>query len=56
MRDMGCIRVYAETSTQELYTPTRIFYESAGYFKEAVIEDFYAEGDSKAIYVKKLVI
>ncbi len=54
MKEMGCVRVYAETSTQELYIPTRIFYEATGYTKEAVIEDFYAEGDSKAIYVKKL--
>jgi ribosomal protein S18 acetylase RimI-like enzyme len=56
MRDMGCVKVYAETSTQDLYIPTTIFYESSGYIKEAVIKDFYAEGDSKAIYVKRLVI
>lgn len=54
MKKMGCVRVYAETSTQDLYTPTRKFYESSGYLNEAVIKDFYAEGDSKAIFVKKL--
>ncbi len=45
-------RVYAETSSREQYLPTRAFYERCGYRPEAVIEDFYAPGDSKVILVK----
>lgn len=47
----GGTAVYAETSEKEQYTPTREFYEKTGYFKEAVLKDFYDIGDSKAIYV-----
>jgi ribosomal protein S18 acetylase RimI-like enzyme len=54
IRTDGGKRVYAETSSREQYKPTRHFYESNGYFKEAVIEDFYGEKDSKVIYTKIL--
>jgi len=47
----GGTSVYAETSEKEQYAPTRKFYENNGYFKEAVLKDFYDIGDSKAIYV-----
>jgi len=52
--EMGGTRVYIDTSSREQYAPTRGFYESCGYRKDAVLEDFYASGDSKVIYVKKL--
>jgi ribosomal protein S18 acetylase RimI-like enzyme len=51
---MGGARVYIETSSRPLYTPTRLFYESAGYHQEALLEDFYAPGDAKVIFVKAL--
>jgi len=44
-------RVYIETSHRADYQATRGFYERCGYKLEAVLEDFYAPGDSKAIYV-----
>ena len=47
-------RIYVETSSRHQYQPTRGFYESCGYQKEAVLKDFYMEGDSKIIYVKTL--
>jgi Acetyltransferases len=50
----GGRRVYAETSSRELYTPTRKFYEKCGYKIEGIFKDFYAEGDDKVVYVKKL--
>jgi D-alanine-D-alanine ligase len=50
----GGSRVYIETSHREQYGPTRRFYDRAGYRLEAVLEDFYASGDDKAIYVKVL--
>jgi D-alanine-D-alanine ligase len=48
----GGRRVYAETSNRAQYVPTRAFYQRCGYFREAVIVDFYAPGDDKVIFVK----
>ena len=44
-------RVYIETSHRADYQATRRFYERCGYKLEAVLADYYAPGDSKAIYV-----
>ncbi len=46
--------LYVDTSGKERYTSTRKFYESQGYVLETVIKDFYADGDDKYIYSKKL--
>lgn len=51
---LGGRRVYAETSSRELYQPTRSFYERCGYIAEARLEAFYAPGDDKIVYVKPL--
>jgi ribosomal protein S18 acetylase RimI-like enzyme len=50
----GGRRVYIETSHRAQYVPTRAFYERGGYDLEAILKDFYAPGDDKAIYVKAL--
>jgi ribosomal protein S18 acetylase RimI-like enzyme len=50
----GGRRVYVETSSREIYRPTRAFYEACGYQRAAVLEDFYSSGDAKLIYVKVL--
>jgi len=50
----GGRRVYIETSARPLYTPTRAFYLARGYSQVAEIEDFYAPGDAKAMYLKIL--
>ncbi len=50
----GGRRVYVDTSQRAEYTSTRIFYETCGYRLEAMLEDFYAPGDGKAIYCKVL--
>jgi len=54
IRQAGGLRVYAETSNRPHYAPTRRFYERSGYHLEAVVKDFFAPGDDKAIYVKVL--
>jgi ribosomal protein S18 acetylase RimI-like enzyme len=48
----GGTRIYIETSHRADYEATRGFYERCGYKLAAVLEDFYAPGDSKATYVK----
>lgn len=48
----GGTRVYIETSARPLYEPTRAFYLARGYTQIAELEDFYAPGDAKAMYLK----
>jgi len=50
----GGRQVYVETSGRSQYEPTRLFYEACGYVRTALLEDFYAPGDDKIIYVKSL--
>jgi GNAT superfamily N-acetyltransferase len=52
IRDLGGNRVYIETSMRQLYEPTRGFYLARGYTAVAVLDDFYAPGDAKVIYLK----
>lgn len=49
---LGGTRVYIETSMRPLYEPTRAFYIARGYTPVSVLDDFYAPGDSKVIYLK----
>lgn len=51
---MGGRQVYIETSGQPAYQATQHFYERCGYELEATIGDFYAPGDHKLIYVRRL--
>jgi GNAT superfamily N-acetyltransferase len=51
---MGGCRLYAETSSRPLYEPTRAFYTHKGFREDAVLKDFYADGDAKVIFVKPL--
>jgi ribosomal protein S18 acetylase RimI-like enzyme len=44
----------AETSGLPKYAPTRRFYETHGYRREATIADFYAPGDDLVVYVLRL--
>lgn len=52
IKKLGGYRIYIETSGRDLYKPTHAFYLSCGYEQEALLEDFYAPGDAKTIYVK----
>lgn len=51
---LGGRRIYIETSSREQYQPTRAFYLASGYKQDALLEDFYAPGDSKVIFVKAI--
>ncbi len=55
VRADGGRAVYVETSSQEKYLPTRRFYEACGYAVAARLEDFYGDGDSKVVFVKRVV-
>jgi GNAT superfamily N-acetyltransferase len=50
----GANDMFIDTSGREQYRPTRAFYERAGYRPHAVVRDFYASGDDKVIYRKRL--
>ncbi len=54
IRKMGGERIYIETSSREIYGPTRGFYLHCAYEEDAILEDFYGPGDSKVIYRKVL--
>ncbi len=51
---MGGKNIWVETASRDQYAPTRIFYERAGYMKIAELPDFYAPGDNKVIFLKKV--
>jgi GNAT superfamily N-acetyltransferase len=51
---LGGGRIYIETSSRPLYAPTHAFYCARGYRQEACLEDYYAPGDAKVMYVKVL--
>jgi D-alanine-D-alanine ligase len=46
--------VYIETSSRALYRPTQGFYANTGYRLAAEFPDFYAPGDGKLVFVKRL--
>lgn len=48
------LSVYIETSSRPQYDPTRAFYLACGYRIEHVFDDFYAPGDGKTVYRKRL--
>lgn len=54
IKALGGEKVYVETSSRDLYLATRRFYLSCGYRVEAVLKDFYDQGDDKLIFVKSL--
>jgi D-alanine-D-alanine ligase len=50
----GGRRAYLDTSSRPQYVPTRAFYQRNGYETVAVLDDFYAPGDGKVIFLKVL--
>jgi GNAT superfamily N-acetyltransferase len=53
--ESGATQIYLDTSGRVQYTPTRSFYEHTGYQRAATLKDFYAPGDDKVIYSRRLV-
>jgi len=54
IKELGGERIYVDTSQRVQYASTRAFYERCGYRVETVLADFYAPGDGKTIYCRKL--
>lgn len=54
LREDGQHQLVIETSSRADYEPTRAFYLRVGYVEEARVRDFYARGDDKVFYVKRL--
>ena len=54
VRKAGGRMIVLDTSGRPDYSPTRAFYEHAGYARTAVIPDFYAPGDDLVVYTRKL--
>jgi GNAT superfamily N-acetyltransferase len=53
-KNMGCSIIIAETSGLPHYSPTRAFYDNNKFLLEARLKDFYAMGDDKLLYTKRL--
>lgn len=53
-RKRGGRLMVVETSSQEKYAPTRVFYLAGGYGLAARIPDFYRPGDDKLIFTRYL--
>jgi ribosomal protein S18 acetylase RimI-like enzyme len=54
VKKAGGTRIYIETSSREIYEPTRRFYSRSDYKEVAHLKDFYDTGDDKIIYLKIL--
>lgn len=50
----GGKNIWVETSSRELYEPTRQFYLKNGYAKVSELPGFYAENDHKFTFLKKV--
>jgi GNAT superfamily N-acetyltransferase len=53
-KKMGCSIIIAETSGLPHYEPTRAFYKNNNFVLEARLKDFYAMGDDKLFYTKRI--
>jgi len=54
IRGGGGRLVIVETAGRAIYDSTRAFYQRIGYFEAARLAEFYASGDDKIVYMKKL--
>ena len=51
---LGGKNIWIETSSRQLYEPTRAFYEKTACEKVAELPDYYGENDSKVVYLRKV--
>jgi len=53
-RDAGATQMFVDTAGRAQYLPTRKFYAGVGYDVAARLHDFYADGDDKVVFAKRL--
>jgi len=54
IKETGGYLVLIETSSKPAYLPTRRFYRNNGYRRASLIRDFYALGDHRITFAKRL--
>jgi ribosomal protein S18 acetylase RimI-like enzyme len=54
VRKLGGRLLIVETSGLSKYKATRDFYLAIGYTREAILKDFYSDGDDLVIFTKRL--
>lgn len=54
IRAGGTAQLFIETAGREQYLPTRQFYEHQGYRQVAWLDDYFAPGDARVIFAKRL--
>lgn len=55
LQSRGARLLLVETSSLPGFEPARRFYAKCGFVREAEVRDYFAEGDNKLIFTKKLV-
>ncbi|GAB5416883.1 MAG: hypothetical protein Crog4KO_17500 [Crocinitomicaceae bacterium] len=55
LKNKGARVLIVDTSSDDQFELTRKFYLKLGYLQEAVIRDFWSEGDDKVVFWKKLI-
>jgi ribosomal protein S18 acetylase RimI-like enzyme len=53
-RALNATHMFIDTSTRPDYAPAHALYEALGFTRMGTLVDFYADGDSKALYGRKL--
>jgi len=51
---LGATHLFVDTAGSPAYAPARAFYLRTGYRQVAELADFFADGDAKVIFVKRL--
>ena len=53
-RKLDAVHMFIDTSTRADYAPARALYQALGFVHMGTLVDFYADGDGKALFGRKL--
>ena len=53
-RKLDAVHMFIDTSTRTDYAPARALYQALGFAHMGTLVDFYADGDGKALFGRKL--
>ena len=53
-RALNATHMFIDTSTRPDYAPAHALYEALGFERMGTLVDFYADGDGKALFGRKL--